>query len=250
MVENIALLSIIFFMISMAYSSVGLGGGSTYLIVLYLSGLPILIIPPVVLLVNVVVSATAWYRFRSSRFFRFKLILPFTLSSIPAAFLGARFRLNESSLTILLAILLLLVSMRMILMNSGIRTRTTLSWKQSWVIGLPCGALLGLLAGVIGIGGGIFLGPILIFYGLANAKEAAGACSFFVLFNSASGLISHISKNGVDLTDFLPLIIAAFIGGIIGSYFGAKKLSPLLLQRVLGLILLIVSIKIFAETIF
>ncbi|MFQ6082701.1 MAG: sulfite exporter TauE/SafE family protein [Candidatus Aminicenantia bacterium] len=234
----------IFFIISFFYSSVGLGGGSSYVAFLSFNGFPLNKIPPIALFLNIIVASIALYRFKKVNFFDFRLVLPFVVSSIPAAFIGARVKLDEKSLSILFAVIIFLVAVKMLSLKKEITPEISVNWKTSWLIGLPGGVILGFTAGVVGIGGGIFLGPVLLLFGFASSKQTAAACSTFVLLNSISGLLSHIIKGGVDILALLPFGTAVFLGGQIGSYFGAKKFSPLILQKIFGSIILLIAIKV------
>jgi uncharacterized membrane protein YfcA len=233
----------LFLFISLAYTSVGLGGGSSYLALLSLFGIPLAEIPPIALFCNIIAASVAFYRFRKRGHFFPKLVLPFLLASVPATFVGAQLTLDEKILSVIFAVVLFLIALLVLFKKKEVKPRLTLDGKITWLISFPLGALLGFLAGSMGIGGGVFLGPVLLLVGLASSREAASACSAFVLVNSVVGLISHYFKGGVNFSVLFFLGFAVFIGAQIGSFLGAKKFSPLLLQRIFAFFLLAVSFK-------
>ncbi len=233
----------LFLFISLAYTSVGLGGGSAYVALLSLFGISLAEIPPIALFLNIIAASIAFYRFRKGGHFSPKLIFPFLIASIPATYIGAQLILDEKILSIIFTVILFLIALLILFKKKEVKTRLTLDRKTTWLISLSLGALLGFFAGTIGIGGGVFLGPILLLLGLASSKEAASACSAFVIVNSVVGLFSHYFKGGIDFSVLFFLGFAVFVGAQIGSFLGAKKFSPLLLQRIFAFILLGVSFK-------
>lgn len=242
------LLPLSFFVVAALYASVGMGGATAYLAILALAGFPHGAIPPIALLLNLIVSGSSFTNYWRAGHFSAKLLLPFVLPSIPAAFLGGLIPMPEKAFSILLSLILLGVSLRM-LTAKAIQARCQLSWGKAFLVGIPLGVLLGLLAGLVGFGGGIFLSPILLFLGWAGAKETAATTSAFIFLNSASGLLSR-SLQGLPNLDselIIFLALAVFLGGQLGSYLGARRLSPILLQRVFGAVILAAAIKLMAR---
>lgn len=144
--------------------------------------------------------------------------------------------------TLLLGLSLAVASARMLWIGKPIEPTASVTARTTWLIGAPLGALLGLLAGVVGIGGGIYLAPILLFLGWANAKETAAAASFFILVNSVSGLAGQATRGfDFDGSLMIPLLIAVVLGGQIGSRLGAYRLPKLTIQRISGVLILAVS---------
>jgi uncharacterized membrane protein YfcA len=233
----------LFLFISLAYTSVGLGGGSSYVAFLALFGISLAEIPPIALFLNIIAASVALYRFGKRGHFFPKLVLPFLLASIPATYIGAQLILDEKILSIIFTAILFLIALLVLFKKKEVKSRLTLDRKMTWFILFPLGALLGFLAGIMGVGGGVFLGPILLLAGMASSREAASACAAFVLVNSVVGLISHYFKGGIDFSILFFLGFAVFVGALIGSFLGTKKFSPLLLQRIFALILLGVSFK-------
>ncbi|MFQ6069432.1 MAG: sulfite exporter TauE/SafE family protein [Candidatus Aminicenantales bacterium] len=243
MPEFFWLLVPVLFIISLVYTSVGLGGGSSYIAVFYLFGLPLGEIPPLALFLNIIAASTALYRFGRKGYVASGFVIPLLVSSVPAAYFGARYRLDEKLLSLIFAVVLLSVAFVLFFRKKEVKTRFSLGKKGSWIILLFLGALLGSLAGIMGIGGGILLGPILLLLGLSSARYVAGICSAFVLVNSIIGLTSHYLQGRVEFSVFIILGLAVFVGAQVGSLLGTRKFSSLLLQRILASLLLIVSLK-------
>jgi uncharacterized membrane protein YfcA len=233
----------LFLFISLAYTTVGLGGGSSYVALLALFGISLAEIPPIALFLNIIAASIALYRFGKGGHFFPKFILPFLVASIPATYIGAQLTLDEKVLSVIFASCLFLIALLVLFKKKEVKARLTLDRKTTWFVSFLLGTLLGFLAGLMGIGGGIFLGPILLLAGMASSREAASACSAFVLVNSAVGLISYYVTGGIDFSVLFFLGFAVFVGALIGSFLGAKKFSPLLLQRIFAVILLGVSFK-------
>jgi len=238
-----------FFTIALFYSMVGFGGGSSYLAVLVLAAFPYLVIPAQALVCNTIVAGGGSWHFWRSGHFRLKKILPFVVSSIPMAYWGGRILLQKEVFCFLLGVSLLMVSARLRIPERAVDVDRESDWKTAWLIGLPLGGVLGFLAGLVGIGGGIFLSPILLLIRWANPKEAAASAAIFILVNSLAGLGGHLQKGFVDLTGLLPLALAVLIGGQMGSRLGAYRLSKGVMQKGLSGLVLYVSVKLMIEAI-
>lgn len=235
------------FGIALAYSSVGLGGGSSYIAILYLFGLPLAKIPPIALFFNITAASVAVYRFGRQGYIRPRLTLPFLAASVPATFLAARWHPDDATLSLIMGVVLVCVALVLFFKKGEVKPRFSLEEKGFFVLAFGLGALMGALAGVMGIGGGVFLGPAMLLTGLAGPKMVAGTCSAFVLVNSAVGLFSHFLQGRVDMTALLALGIAVFAGAQIGSFLGTRKFSPLVLQRIFGVFLLIIGLRLGME---
>src|SRR3990167_9415536 len=153
-------LSFIFFMAALFYSMVGFGGGSSYLAILVLAGLPYQQIPPLALICNLIVTTGGFWNFYRAGHFRLGKVLPFVVLSIPMAYWGGTFLIGKRFFSLLLGISLMAVAARMVLAGKEFQATKEISPRQAWILGLPIGALLGFLSGFIGIGGGIFLSPL------------------------------------------------------------------------------------------
>jgi hypothetical protein len=199
--------------------------------------------PQVALLCNLVAAGGGFYVFYRGGFFSPKKVLPFVVTSIPAAYLGGSIPLPKTVFLWMLTFALLFAGLRLLLSEEAFVAKKEISWRRAWLVGLPLGLVLGAASGVVGIGGGIFLAPLLYFLGWAHAKEVSAAASFFILVNSFSGLLGQLSKSAwvVDWTLILPLAAAVFLGGQIGSRLGAGSFSKLLLQRGTAALILFVS---------
>ncbi|MGH7773716.1 MAG: sulfite exporter TauE/SafE family protein [Candidatus Binatia bacterium] len=227
------------------YSSVGHGGATAYLAILVLAGFAREAIAPTVLALNILVTLLGTINYYRAGHFDARLLLPFVLTSIPAAFLGGSLRLSEGTHSIILGLTLLAAGLRFLLFTEPITARQALPRGLLFGVGLPVGFALGFLAGLIGIGGGIFLSPLLLLMGWADAKKTAAISAGFIFLNSLSGLTAHVIKGPPDWALLGILAITVLIGGGIGSYIGAFRLLPMTLQRLLGLVLLVAGSKLF-----
>lgn len=235
---SIYLLALLFLVVSLAYSSVGLGGGSSYTALMAIFSVSYLAIPIITLSMNLLVTTVGSFNFIRKKHARPGLILPFFITSIPMSYLGGALKLPKEIFFWILLITLITVALRIYVWK-----KTTLKLKlgksQQIIISMTAGSILGLIAGIVGIGGGIYLVPLIIILGLGSEKEAAACGAIFIWFNSLSGLIARFQYNMVDVTGFIPLVIAVLIGGAWGSHIGSSKLAPATMQKLLGMIILI-----------
>ena len=231
-------LAALFFIVAFVYSSVGLGGGSSYTALLAIFGASTLAIPMVSLSLNLFVTSIGSYNFIRNKHAKAKLIFPFLVSSIPMAYIGGSLKLPTHVFNWILLISLMFVAARIYIWKNA-TLNLNLNKKQRIIISLISGSILGLIAGIVGIGGGVYLVPLIIVLGLGSAKEAAACGAIFIWLNSFSGLLSRLQYNSIDLTNYIPLIIAVLIGGILGSYMGAFKYAPSKMEKILGAVILI-----------
>jgi uncharacterized membrane protein YfcA len=228
----------LFFLVAFAYSSVGLGGGSSYTALMAIVGVNTIAIPMITLSLNLFVTSIGSYNFIRNKHARIKLILPFLISSIPMAFLGGALKLPKDIFYWILLVSLVFVAARIYFWeNATIKLNIGRTGKV--IVSLIAGSILGLVAGIVGIGGGIYLVPLIIILGLGTEKEAAACGAIFIWLNSLSGLISRIQNNTIDLANYMPLIIAVLIGGALGSFVGSSKLSHRAMQKILGGIIIV-----------
>ena len=226
----------VFLLVALTYASVGLGGGSSYAALMVVFGFSTISIPSLSLLLNLIVTTVSCFNFIRRGHLRLDLITPFIVLSLPMAWLGGAMQVPEEVFKLLMSLSLLLVLIRIyVWKNTAISYR--LSREQTILIALLTGAGLGFLAGVIGIGGGIFLIPMILLLGLGTMQQAAACGVVFVWLNSLIGLISRSQYNFVDFSPYLPLIVAVLLGGTIGSLIGSSKIDPRLLEKVLGMII-------------
>jgi uncharacterized membrane protein YfcA len=236
-------LPVLFFVIAVAYASAGFGGGSAYIAAMVLIGLSYQIVPQTALVCNLIVSAGGVWHFSRAGHFDWRRLLPFIILSVPMAYLGGRVQLGHDAFMLLLGCSLLAAGIRLLLPAPRERD-TPMSIRTAWLAGLPVGAALGFLAGVVGIGGGVFLAPLLLITGWAKPKQAAAAAAVFILMNSAAGLAGQVAKGWYLGVMVAPLAIAALVGGQIGSRLGARRMTPLGVRRVLASLVLVVSIRV------
>lgn len=236
------LLLVSLFLIAFLYSSVGHGGGTGYLALLALFGVAPIFMKPTALTLNVFVSAIAFFSYYKAGFFKWKLIYPFLITSIPLSYLGALVQINSSTYKFILGVFLLIATARIVLIPNAV---TETSQKTPLLPALAIGSVLGFFSGMIGIGGGIILSPILILMHWANVKESAAASAIFIFLNSLSGLIALI-QSGLTFDPRLSIWITIGVAGAIaGSYIGSFRIKSEKLKYLLATVLLLASIKLF-----
>ena len=246
----ILVLAPIFFIISFFYSSVGFAGGSSYIAVLVLVGVNLYAVPPISLALNIIVSSSALFNYLRAGHLSLRLSIPL-LISVPFAFIGGSIVLPEKILTFIFVISLfcasaaLLLSGRKLTLQYEKRRKLNLDLTKTTLITCPLGALLGGISGLVGIGGGIWLSPILIMSGLANPKEAAASASLFILTNSISGFIAHYINNikNIDFDLLMPLSVIVLFGGILGSRLGAFKFDHNKIIMIIGVLVALAAIN-------
>lgn len=237
----------IFFIIAALYSSVGLGGGTAYLAFLSFLDIPYTKIPATALFLNILCVVISFYNYKKAGHFRLRMLLPFAIASLPAVFIGSLIPVPEKVFFTILGISLFFVAVRMFLLHSFSKPSFSPSASMFWIIGLVSGVMIGLLSGVVGIGGGVFLTPLLMFLGWAKPKEAAALSSAFILLNSMVGFFGHALKGRVDLILCLLPGLAVIFGSYTGSFLGAKKLSPAIVQRIFAILLIFVVWKLIVR---
>lgn len=225
-------------LVAMLYSSVGHGGASGYIALLTLAGFAVLEVRSFVLILNIGVSWLAFYQFTRAGFFRFRFSLPFILGGIPCAFIGGSLPMSTQVLSLLLGIVLLFSAVRL----CWTLPSTEKTQEPKWITSLICGAALGFLAGMTGTGGGIFLTPLLILMQWSNPKQAAATSALFIFLNSIAGLMGGLMKGNFEFLGF-EFLIAAYLGGMIGSTLGARFLHSKIIQYTLALVLCIAAFK-------
>lgn len=234
----------LFFLAALAYSAVGHGGASTYLAIFALFGFARADIVPTVLVLNLLVSGLAFINYQRAGHFELRLLVPFIVASIPAAYLGGATQLSPAAFSLLLGVALLAAALRFLLLpRPAAAAMPTLTTARLYGIGIPVGLLLGFMAGLLGIGGGIFLSPLLLVLGWAGAKRTAAVSAAFIFLNSGAGLLAQTSQALPDWTLAGSLAAAVLAGGALGSYSGAFRLSSRILLRLLALVLLLAGLK-------
>ncbi|WP_242085015.1 sulfite exporter TauE/SafE family protein [Aestuariivivens sediminis] len=238
--DNIYLFLAILPAISFLYSSVGHGGASGYLALMALFTFTPEAMKPTALLLNLFVAGIAFYYYYRSGYFNLKLFLPFAVTSIPMAFIGGSIEVEASVYKKILAVLLGFAILKML--NVFGKEKGTITNVRLWQ-GLVIGGIIGFFSGLIGIGGGIILTPIILLLHWGKMKEAAAVSALFIWVNSASGLIGQLSSGIIIENDAFVLVGVALIGGILGGYLGSKKINNTNLRYILAFVLFIASIK-------
>ncbi len=244
------LLLISFFLIALVYSSVGFGGGSSYLALMAQPFFALLpeVIRPTALLCNIVVVTGGTIIFYKQGKISLKEIWPFLIISVPMAFVGGFWKLKESTFFILLGFTLLLASVFLWIQQEKNQSGPNLHMNKT-ASKLGIGGAIGFLSGLVGIGGGIFLSPILHFLNWAEAKKISALASVFILVNSISGLIGQFSRGfpSLDWQLMILLLVSVFVGGQIGSRLGSKKFKPMYVRRITAILILIASLNILKD---
>lgn len=238
---GLALLALAIFAVALLYSSVGHGGASGYLAVMVLFGLAPTALKPTALLLNILVAGIAVTAFARAGHFRWRLFWPFAAASIPASFVGGAMTLSPDFYRPLLGGILLFSAVRLLMrqkIGAGQASRDV-----PVTAAILIGALLGLLSGLTGVGGGIFLSPLLLFFGWAGVRETAATSALFIVANSAAGLLGHLGSLQA-VPPFAPLLAAvAVIGGLSGAALGSRRLPSIVILRLLALVLTIAGVK-------
>lgn len=233
----------LFFIVAFIYSSVGQGGASGYIALFALSSVMCSELTPVVLVLNILVASGGFINFYRAKHFNYKLLIPFIIGSIPGAFLGGLLKVPQEIFTMILSFALLLASIRLLLIKNQLQSRWENVKEKIYFIGIPIGLLLGILAGITGIGGGIFLSPLLLLTGWADVKKTAAISAAFIVINSLSGLMAKVMSHTIYWDVILIFGVVVIIGGQIGSRLGANKFNPIILQKILGVILLFAGMR-------
>jgi uncharacterized membrane protein YfcA len=232
---------IFLFIVALLYSAVGHGGASGYLAVLSMLNVSVALIRPGALILNIFVSGISFWQYYRGDHFRWRLFYPFALLSVPMAFLGSYVKLNPHLYKQILGLCLILAVLRML----GVFTKR-LSETQKDVplfAGILIGALLGFLSGMIGIGGGILLSPVILLCGWGNLRQTAAVSALFILVNSAGGLLGYVKQGLVFSPEYIGWIAVAIGGALIGSWWGSRRAEIASLRYVLAAVLLFAAVK-------
>lgn len=230
------------FVVAYFYSSVGHGGATGYLAITAILGINPELMRNSALILNLFVSAIAFFTYYKAGWFRWRIFWPFALTSLPFAYLGGLIPLNPKVFNTFLGIALIIAAVNIIISRTEIIKTTR---PLSLPLALLIGAALGLFSGMIGIGGGIILSPLILILHWANVKETAAACAPFVFVTSAGGLTSQVAQGTTIGGDVMLMITIAVIGGVIGSYSGGFRFSIKTLKYALSMVLLVASFKLF-----
>ena len=237
------LLTLLIFAAALLYSSVGHAGASGYLAVAALFGLAPDTMKPTALVLNLVVAFVGTIRFARAGFFVWHVFWPFALFSVPCAFLGGSWKLPDQTYKLFLGAVLMFAAWRL-----AIKPSTHAPAQQKPIpipLALAFGVPIGLLSGLVGVGGGIFLSPLLLLLGWADPRKTAGVSAAFILVNSAAGLLGNLASQhpGAVLHEIVWWAPAALIGGLIGAELGSRRLAPLVMRRLLAVVLVVAGAK-------
>ena len=245
-VSELLILILGFLVISTLYSSVGFGGGSSYLSLLALVFVSFFAIRSIALICNLVVVSSTCYFYWKNGHFDFKKFLPFMITSVPLAFIGARFRLQESTFFTILSVSLITSAFVLVWQTIRLKKSEEVNLDYPLYITYLLGACIGLLSGLVGIGGGIFLSPILNHMKWNKSIKIAALASFFILVNSISGIGGLLSQGTFELpwVEAIGLIVTVFIGGQIGIRLSLSKLTGNDIKVVTAILILFVGIRV------
>ena len=246
--NNHLVIIILFLIVAILYSSVGFGGGSSYLAVLALTGIVYTQIRSTALLCNIIVVASNVILFQKEKMYIWRKVTPLVLFSVPMSFIGGYLKISQTFFFILLGFTLLFAAITMALSKKQLKNEAE-STDLKWYKNASYGSFIGFISGMVGIGGGIFLAPLLHITNWDSPKKIAATASFFILVNSISGLIGQSINPEfyIDwkLTSFL--LITVFIGGQIGNKLRDKLLSPILLKKATAILIAFVSLRILLK---
>ena len=239
------ILTIFFLITAILYSSVGFGGGSTYLALMLIWGIPFYIFPIIALFCNIIVVSGNSINFIRSGNLNIKLLIPYLIGSIPFAFIGGSIQIEKEFFEILLFIILIIAGI-LLLMESKSFSQDEIKIKNiPKIFSIIIGSIIGFISGLIGIGGGIFLSPLLFLIKAGYPKHITSTASLFILINSIFGIAGQLTKN-ISLSEFLnywPLFVAVLIGGQIGSNLNIKFLSNRILAVTTSLLVIFVAVR-------
>lgn len=241
-IENIWLFLSLLPIVAFLYASVGHGGASGYLALMALFSFAPESMKPTALLLNLFVAGIAFYHYYRAGHFNRKLFLAFALSSIPLAFIGGMITIDASVYKKILAILLVFAILKML--NVFGKESDQIKNIKIWQ-GLIIGGLIGFFSGLIGIGGGIILTPVILLLHWGKMKEAAAVSALFIWVNSGAGLMGQLTSGAVLSSQSFLLVALALLGGWFGSYYGSKKFNNSSLRYLLAFVLIIASVKLF-----
>ena len=239
------ILSVLFFITAILYSSVGFGGGSTYLALLLIWDIPYFIFPIIALLCNIIVVSGNSFNYLRAGNHNFKLLLPFLIGSVPLAFLGGTLKIDKEIFEILLFFVLSIAGFLLLINNKSYANNNLIVKKLNFFISLFIGSVLGLISGIVGIGGGIFLSPILFLIKAEKPKVIVTTASLFILINSISGILGQLTKENIlsSISEYISLFICVFIGGLLGNYLNLKIFTSRILAIITSLLVIFVSIR-------
>ena len=239
------ILSILFFVTAILYSSVGFGGGSTYLALLLIWDVPYYIFPVIALFCNVIVVSGNTFNYVRAGNLNFRLLIPYFIGSIPFAFLGGSINIDKYIFEILLFFVLSVAGVLLLINSNSFKTENIKINKINNFISILIGSILGFVSGIVGIGGGIFLSPILFLLKAGYPRQIATTASLFILINSISGILGQLTKDNVvnEILNYWPLFVVVLLGGQLGNFLNLRFLSNKILALMTSLLVIFVAIR-------
>ena len=239
------ILSILFFITAVLYSSVGFGGGSTYLALLLIWDVPYYIFPIIALFCNIIVVTGNSINYVRAGNHNFKLLIPFLIGSIPLAFIGGTLIVKKEIFEILLFLVLSIAGLLLLINNKSYEDKNIIIKKLHLFVSILIGSVLGLISGIVGIGGGIFLSPILFLLKADKPKNIATTASLFILINSIFGVLGQLTKENIlnEIILYWPLFLIVLIGGLFGNYLNLKIFSNRVLALITSLLVIFVAFR-------
>ena len=240
------LLAILFIATAVLYSSVGFGGGSTYLALLLIWGVPYYILPVIALFCNIVVVSGNCFNYIRAGNLNLKLLIPYLIGSVPLSFFGGSLPIEKNLFEILLFLVLTSAGILLLLNFKSYDDKEESYQKVSIPVSILIGGVLGFVSGVVGIGGGIFLSPILFLIRAGRPKHIVTAASLFIIINSVSGAIGQLTKNAVlsEVSNYWYLLVAVLVGGQIGNFLNLKIFPTRILALVTALLVIFVAARV------
>jgi uncharacterized membrane protein YfcA len=239
------LLAILFLSAAVLYSSVGFGGGSTYLALLLIWGVPYFIFPVIALSCNIIVVSGNCFNYIKAGNLNLKLLVPYLIGSIPLAFIGGSLPIEKRLFEILLFLVLATAGALLLLNFKSYDDKEENYRKISIPVSILIGGALGFIAGIVGIGGGIFLSPILFLIRAGRPKHIVTTASLFILINSVSGIIGQLTKNAVinEIPNYWYLLVAVLIGGQLGNFLNLRIFPTRILALVTAILVIFVAVR-------
>jgi uncharacterized membrane protein YfcA len=239
------ILSFLFLLTATLYSSVGFGGGSTYLALLLIWDVPYLIFPVIALFCNIIVVLGNCINYIKAGNINLKILTPYLISSVPLAFIGGSISIDKNFFEILLFIILALAGIMLLFKFKSFDKKIEAYNKIPKIVAILIGGTIGFISGVVGIGGGIFLSPILLLVRVDSTKNIATAASLFILINSISGLTGQFTKTSVinEVYSYWPLFLFVLLGGLLGNYLNLKIFPTRILALVTSALVIFVAIR-------
>ena len=239
------LLAILFFVTAILYSSVGFGGGSTYLALLLIWGIPYFIFPVIALLCNIIVVSGNCFNYIRAGNLNLRLLIPYLIGSIPMAYIGGSLPIEKRLFEILLFLVLAVAGVLLLFNFKSYDDKEESYQKIPSLVSILIGTVLGFISGVVGIGGGIFLSPILFLIKAGRPKHIVTTASLFILINSISGIIGQLTKNIVltGVVNYWYLLAVVLIGGQVGNFLNLKIFPTRILALVTAFLVLFVAIR-------